>query len=273
MKILVLGSEGQIGKPFCKHLTTQGHSVTRWDKVISDEQDLSNSDNYEELCFKMSEVDKVIFLAFEVGGSKFLARADKDFGYIDENVMLMANSFAALAETGKPFLFASSQMANMHHTNYGFLKDLGERYTKSLGGWICRFWNVFGVEECEEEKTHVITDFILNAKEGSIDMRTTGKEMRQFLHTDDCSKALESWVNDEWDDVDQYYDITSFKWVSIRDIADTIKDIVGPIQINLGKATDEVQKGIKNPPSEYVRKFWEPSLSLREGIQKVMESI
>ena len=161
----------------------------------------------------------------------------------------------------------------MHHTNYGFLKDLGERYTKSLGGWICRFWNVFGVEECEEEKTHVITDFILNAKEGSIDMRTTGEEMRQFLHTDDCSKALESWVNDEWDDINQYYDITSFKWVSIRDIADTIKDLVGPIQINLGKATDEVQKGIKNPPSEYVRKFWEPSLSLREGIQKVMESI
>ena len=221
----------------------------------------------------METVDKVVFLAFEVGGSKYLATADKDFAYIDENVKLMTNTFNALALTKKPFLFASSQMANMHHTNYGFLKDLGERYTRSLGGWICRFWNVFGVEECEEEKTHVITDFILNAKEGEIKMRTTGEEMRQFLHTDDCNKALESWVNDEWDDINQYYDITSFEWVSIRDVADTIDALMGPVSLVLGKATDEVQKGIKNSPSEYIRKFWNPTISLEEGIKRVMESI
>jgi len=261
MKILVLGSEGQIGRPLCAHLTSRGHQILGWDKTNSIKEDLSDSRNIKSLIETMESVDRVVFLAFEVGGSKYLARADKDFAYIDENVKLMSNTFKALTITRKPFLFASSQMANMHHTNYGFLKDLGERYTKSLGGWICRFWNVFGVEECEDEKTHVITDFIIKAKEGKIEMRTTGEEARQFLHTDDCNRALESWVNDEWDDIGQYYDITSFEWVNIIDVANTIKDLMGPVQIILGESTDEVQRGIRNIPSEYIKRFWVPQLS------------
>jgi nucleoside-diphosphate-sugar epimerase len=268
MRVLVLGSEGQIGKPLCIHLEEQGHHVRHWDKVISKSQNLADPEYYGELCVEMHMADKVIFLAFEVGGSKFLAKADKNFEYIDENVSLMCHTFAALKYTKTPFLFASSQMANMHHTNYGFLKDLGERYTRSLGGWICRFWNVFGVEECEEEKLHVITDFLLKAQQGKIEMRTTGTESRQFLHTEDCSRALESWVDGEWDDRTQYYDITSFEWVSILDVAKTVQGIVGG-EVVPGEKEDTLQRGIKNPPSEYIRKFWEPDLSLEEGIKMV----
>jgi nucleoside-diphosphate-sugar epimerase len=132
---------------------------------------------------------------------------------------------------------------------------------------------VFGVEECEEEKTHVITDFINKAQVGEITMRTTGEEMRQFLHVEDCNKAIESWVNDAWDDNTQYYDITSFDWITIKGVAEIIKDLVGGVEILPGKATDQVQKGIKNPPSDYILKFWKPELSIQQGIQKVMEQI
>jgi len=273
MRILVLGSEGQIGKPLCTYLEAKGHQVRRWDKVRSQKEDLSKAYNLLHLMSEMGKVDKVVFLAFEVGGSKYLATADKEFAYINENVKLMAHTFTTLEYTKKPFLFASSQMANMHHTNYGFLKDLGERYTRSLDGWICRFWNVFGVEECVEEKTHVITDFINASKEGIIKMKTTGEELRQFLHVEDCNIAIESWLNGEWDDNSEYYDITSFAWASIKDVAHIIAELQGKVEIKEGRKTDEIQLGIRNKPSEYIRKFWNPRLDLREGISKVMEKM
>jgi nucleoside-diphosphate-sugar epimerase len=49
---------------------------------------------------------------------------------------------------------------------------------------------VYGKEH-DEEKSHVITDFIKMAKQdGVIKMRTDGTESRQFLYADDACEAL-----------------------------------------------------------------------------------
>lgn len=268
MKILVLGSEGQIGSPFCIMAQKNGHEIVRFDKKITSTQDLSTEVGYKTLSQTIQHCDVVIFLAFEVGGSKFLEKTDKTLDYISENVRLMDNTFRLLRVHKKPFLFASSQMSNMHHTNYGFLKDLGERYTRSIGGWICRFWNVYGYEDPNDPKSHVITDFIHMAKSGKIKMRTTGMEERQFLHTEDCSLALIHWCeNYNLYLKEEYIDITSFEWKSILDIANIIKTLI-PCEIEIGVKEDSIQSGIKNKPSEYVKNFWSPKITLLDGIQK-----
>lgn len=273
MRILVLGSEGQIGKPFCQLAESQGHTVIRFDKKIDPKyQDLSNPDAKLHYVLSSLRPDVVVFLAFEVGGSKFLETHDKSFNYISENVRLMEYTFNALRTLyGIPVLFASSQMANMHHTNYGLLKNLGERYTKAIGGYICRFWNVYGYEDPKDPKSHVITDFIHMAKtNGIIRMRTTGSEERQFLHTDDCSKALLEWCKDPSKfDKSQYLDITSFEWSSIMDVAKIVSRLTGAT-IHRGELTDLVQCGITNQPSTYMLKFWMPDISLEEGIKKLL---
>lgn len=278
MRILVLGSEGQIGAPLCEHLESKGHEVIRWDMKLSHTHNLTFEESVLELAHRAAAkpIDKVIFLTFNVGGSKYLQNADSKYQYIDDNVSIMRNTFGLLKNLqevqGAEFLFASSQMANMHHTNYGFLKDLGERYTRSLGGWICRFWNVYGVENCEPDKRHVITDFIDMAEDGAITMRTVGNEQRQFLHTDDCNRAIESWVNGEWDDPTQYYDITSFEWSTIEDVAFTVRRVVNDdAAINYGLDSDQLQGGFKNEPDPYIRKFWQPEISLEDGIRRVYE--
>jgi nucleoside-diphosphate-sugar epimerase len=270
MRILVLGSEGQIGKPLVKSLEERGHDVTRWDKVRSRHEDLSCMENQHLIDKAVTNCDAVVFLAFEVGGSKYLKEHDKSYDYINENVAIMFTVFNALKKSPKPFLFASSQMANMHHTNYGFLKDLGERYTKAMGGHICRFWNVFGYEDPKDPKSHVITDFIAMAKDGRINMRTTGNEERQFLYTDDCSEALTHWCeNHEKYDTSEYIDITSFEWNSILDVAKIIQKYI-PCEINANIDSDTIQRGIKNDPSDYIKNFWSPKLSLEEGIRKLI---
>jgi nucleoside-diphosphate-sugar epimerase len=272
MKILVLGSEGQVGKPFCEYAEYKGHQVIRFDKKLAKKfHDLSHGDNTLDVCISNYNPDVVLFLAFEVGGSKYLKQKDKTFEYISENVRLMDNTFRNLKNSGKPYLFASSQMKTMHHTNYGFLKDLGERYVQSMdNGHICKFWNVYGYEDPSDPKSHVITDFIKMAKEGEIRMMTTGREERQFLHTDDCSKALLHWCeNYESYDRSKSIDITSFEWTSILSIAQKIQKFI-PCTIQTGSKEDSIQTGIKNTPSEYVLNFWKPELSLEDGIKKLI---
>jgi nucleoside-diphosphate-sugar epimerase len=270
MKILVLGSEGQIGKPFCAYAKKGGHTVIPFDKQLGPDQDLSTDLGYKNLDNALVSCDVVLFLAFEVGGSKFLEKADKTLPYISENVRLMDNSFRLLQKHGKPFLFASSQMSNMHHTNYGFLKDLGERYTRAIGGHICRFWNVYGYEDPASPKSHVVTDFIEMAKSGLIKMRTTGEEQRQFLFVDDCLNALLQWcLNNQSISKNEYLDITSFKWNTINDVAQIISKKFN-CNIDRGIKTDTIQNGIMNTPSEYFRAFWSPKISLEEGILKLI---
>ena len=38
-------------------------------------------------------------------------------------------------------------MSNMSYSPYGVMKRVGELYTKSLGGKIVHFWNVYGIEK------------------------------------------------------------------------------------------------------------------------------
>ena len=58
----------------------------------------------------------------------------------------MENTFTMVKKFKKPFLFASSQMSNMTYSNYGILKNLGEKYSQILDGLVVKFWNVYGIE-------------------------------------------------------------------------------------------------------------------------------
>jgi nucleoside-diphosphate-sugar epimerase len=79
----------------------------------------------------------------------------------------MRNVFDVLERYKKPFVFASSQMSNMSYSPYGLAKAVGESYTKTLGGLVVKFWNVYGVEH-DLDKSHVITDFIIKAKKTKV---------------------------------------------------------------------------------------------------------
>lgn len=274
MNILILGSEGLIGAPLGEHLSKQGHIVTGMDiKKSSILEDLRTPTGKKTLFDLINEkqIDKIIFLAFQVGGSKFLKEQDKTTDYILDNTLILANTFEVLKQTKVPFLFASTQMSNMLTTNYGFLKNLGERFTRSLGdqGRICRFWNVFGKEHnTDTTKNHVITDFInmaINTKE--IKCRSSGQESRQFLHTSDCATAIETWVDGKWEDPSLYYDITSFEWVKIRDIATTIAKLTEAI---VSHGVEQDMQTRYNEPVPVILDYWKPKLTLEQGIAMVM---
>ena len=277
MIITVLGSSGQIGAYLSEYLSKKGHIVREFDVVNGEHQDMTHIPNVY-LRNAIMESDFVFFLAFDVGGSRYLKKYQHTFDFVNNNTRLMANAFGLLQEYDKPFVFASSQMSNMSYSPYGTLKRVGELYTESLGGLIVKFWNVYGIEK-DHDKAHVITDFIRKGfEEGDFEMMTDGEEVRQFLYAEDCCEGLEAVMKN----YDEFYandplHITNFDYTSIREVAIIIENefkLIGkPINILPGQASDSVQLDKRNEADRFIEKYWSPKTDLETGIAKVFEAM
>lgn len=271
MRYLVLGSRGQIGSSLCRYLLTQGHDVREFDITLDPVMDLrihANTKLTQDLCW----ADFVFHLAWDVGGSVYLERYQNTYDFIANNVKIIANSFDAIRQHSKPFIFASSQMASMSYSSYGLTKSLAEKLVQAMDGITVKFWNVYGIEH-DAEKTHVITDFINKARDtGVIDMRTDGTESRQMLHADDCSRALYI-LSQQYTQLarDGEYHITSFEWNTMLEVAEVVASHFPGAQIKPASAGDTVQKNAKNEPDPYILKYWRPEINLEQGIADIIQ--
>ena len=275
MKVTILGSGGQIGAYLTEYLRKKDYEVLEFDITNGDHQDMTHIPN-TYLRNAIMNSDFVFFLAFDVGGSHYLKKYQHTFKFIDNNTRLMANVFGYLEDYSKPFVFASSQMSNMSYSPYGVMKRVGELYTKSLDGLIVKFWNVYGIEK-DMEKAHVITDFIHKGFEsGVINMMTDGTEAREFLYAEDCCEALEK-IMEEYSNLssdDELHNTTGV-YTSILEIAQEIRklfnDIGKEVEVIPSEKKDEVQKDARNEPDPFIKKFWQPKTSVKDGLKKVFE--
>ena len=274
MKVTILGSEGQIGAYLSEYLTKKGHEVTGVDVVYGPENDLRVTPNtYVES--KIENADFVFFLAFDVGGSRYLKKYQHTFDFNNNNTRMMANTFRLLKRYNKRFVFASSQMSNMSYSPYGVMKRVGELHTTALKGLTVKFWNVYGIEK-DMEKAHVITDFIRRGfEEGEFEMLTDGTEERQFLYAEDCCEALETVMEcySDFKPEDPLH-ITSFNSTCIAKIAALIQgqfNLIGryDVKIKPGLAKDSVQMDKRNEADTYITGWWTPKTGIDQGIAKV----
>jgi len=223
--------------------------------------------------------DFVFFLAFDVGGSRYLKKYQHTFDFINNNTRIIANVFGLLEKYNKRFVFASSQMSNMSYSPYGVMKRVGELYTTALKGLTVKFWNVYGIEK-DHEKAHVITDFIKKGfEEGEFEMLTDGTEERQFLYAEDCCEALETIMENYTDfKPEDPLHITSFRSTSIKEVAGIIQgqfNLIGrhDVKIKPGLAKDSVQMDKRNEADNYIFNWWMPKTTIDNGIAKVFNEM
>lgn len=271
MKVLVLGSEGTIGRSVYKHFIKNGHEVVPWDIKIDISHDLRIPNCLDRI---LQSIDFVIFLAFDVGGAKYDVNSYK---YMDDNILLLHNTFDSLKKYKKPFIHSSSTMSNMGHNSYAVLKRLGELYTTILGGKNIRLWNVYGNEEIGI-KSHVIPDFINQAfTMNTISIRTSGLEERMFIHCDDFSNALYC-VFDNYSDIDNsIIDISSKSWTSIIEIAYIIKNHIKihyntDINIVTNNTYIDSHNKKNEPDLSIISKYWKQSISIEAGIKQMIST-
>lgn len=249
-KNLVLGGSGTIGKALCQYLDSIGQEVVNLD--LKEGFDLRDRDMND-----YAGMDYVWFLAWDVGGSKYLSSKDNQLDIIRNNTLICENVFSFLQRTKIPFMFASSQLAAVDNT-YGITKILGEQWSKLLGGKVVKFWNVYGWEE-PGEKSHVIPDLVTSGlTSGKIQLLTNGEEERQFIYMDDCVRNLVRIRDGAENDVH----LTNGHWIKIKDLAASIAKATNA-SLELGEV-----KGYNNrvdPDPNHVQ--YDFPTSLTDGIE------
>jgi nucleoside-diphosphate-sugar epimerase len=266
LRILVLGSAGLIGSAVTEELQNRAITYKEFDIRANLEQDLRVFKN-PLLKNAIEWCTHVIFLAYDIGGSKYLSTNQDKLQFISNNVRIMESTFSEIALHRKPVIFASTQMSNDISSPYGCLKRLGEFYTFALSGKIVKFWNVYGYE-ADSNRSHVVSDFIRSAaKNRSINVLTNGSEARQFIHSKDAACGLIACVN-HYDElpIDVSIDITNHYWTTIKTISEKIADRFPGTEINFSQLDDMVQNSKRNEADKTFLKYWKPLIGLEEGI-------
>lgn len=257
---LVIGSDGFIGTPLCQYLEKKGEKVIRFDIKHGEREDARTQ------TLPLTGVDMVYFLAWDVGGSKYLYEPKLQKNQLDWNMALMKNVFDQLEKSKAKFLFVSSQLSEEVDTVYGVTKRLGEVWTDLLGGVCIRVWNAYGHMEANDVKSHVISDFIYQAlTTKKITMMTNGLEWRQFTHITDLSEAFHMALHSK-NLRKTVYDASSYEWIQIIDIAQMIAQKTGA-RVIPGLKTGHDPLAL---PNKGRVPGWLPSIEIDKGISQMI---
>jgi len=270
-KVLVLGSGGLIGS-----------AVLRWLKARNYETLEVKNRRHIDLrvpgaldVFNDEPVSFVIFLACEVGGSKFIDNNGKNvqLAIIEHNLLIYQTVIQWIEHRKIPYIFTSSYLQTQPNA-YGAVKRLGEAWIKSVNvGRVVRFWNIYGHERIGL-KSHVLTDWITQCLQNkAISGRTDGTEPRQFLHADDTANAV-GIMMENYDKLDFATDVSSQRWTTLREVAEIIAQKAPhpcPITYTNEKAA---ARELIAPKTEGVHLYsiWKPDLTLEQGIEGLFEA-
>jgi len=293
-KIYIAGHRGMVGSAISRNLVKKGYTniITR----TSAELDLRNQALVNEF-FAAEKPDYVFLAAARVGGivANNTFRAD----FIYENLMIQSNIIhASYVNNVKKLMFLGSSCiypklapqplkedylltGPLEYTNepYAVAKIAGiklcEAYRKQYN---CNFisvmpTNMYGYgDNYHPNNSHVLPGLIRKVHEAKqnnapeVIVWGTGTPKREFLFADDLAEACFFLINN-YDD-EQLINVGTGKDLSIKELAELIKDIVG----YEGKIAFDSSKPDGTPRKLMdVTKLhnlgWKHTIELREGIQ------
>jgi nucleoside-diphosphate-sugar epimerase len=173
------------------------------------------------------------------------------------------DAYPALAEDGYGWekLF-SERMCRHFHEDFGL-------YTR-----VARFHNVYGPWGTwfggREKAPAAICRKVIEAKDSGkheIEIWGSGNQTRSFMYIDDCLEGVQKIMNSE---ILEPINLGSAEAVSINRLVDLVEDIAG---VRLNRKYDlDAPQGVngRNSDNTLIRRYlsWEPSIPLREGLEK-----
>jgi GDP-L-fucose synthase len=297
-KVFVAGHRGMVGSSIVRKLQAEGY--TNLILRTSSELDLKNQAAVENF-FKTEKPEYVFLAAAKVGGilANNIYRAD----FLYENLMIESNVIHQSYVHGvKKLMFLGSsciypKMApqplkeeyllsgQLEETNepYAIAKIAGiklcENYRRQYG---CNFisampTNLYGPNDNYDLKnSHVLPALIRKFSEAKelnqpyVEVWGSGKPLREFLHVDDLASACLFLMLNY--DEEQFINIGSGVDLSIADLADLIKKLVGfkgEIKWDASKPDGTPRKLMD--VSKIFSFNWRPQISLEEGIKQVID--
>jgi GDP-L-fucose synthase len=293
-KIYVAGHKGLVGSAIVRNLKKRGYKniITR----THGELDLKNQKAVEEF-WREEEPEYVYLAAAKVGG--ILANDQYPADFIYENLMIQNNVIKAAHDfNAKKLLFLGStciypknapQPIKEEYLLSGYLEPTNEAYAiaKIAGLEMCKFFkrqygdnfiscmptNLYGpYDNFDLKSSHVLPALIRkfhDAKEKgkpTVEIWGTGTPLREFLHVDDMADAcvflMENYNGEE------HVNIGTGEEVSIKQLAETVKEIIGykgQLLFNSDKPDGTPRK--LTDITKLHDLGWKHSINLKEGIE------
>ncbi|WP_283680558.1 GDP-L-fucose synthase [Clostridium perfringens] len=252
-KIYVAGHRGLVGSAIVRNLEEKGFKniICRTHKEL----DLTNQNEVRRF-FEEERPEYVFLAAAKVGGIHANNTYPADFIY--ENLMIQNNVIKAAHDFEvKKLLFLGStciypkmapQPIKEDYLLTGSLEETNEAYAvaKIAGLEMCKFFkrqygdnfiscmptNLYGPNDNFDLKnSHVLPALIRKFHEAKVqnsevvEVWGTGKPLREFLYVDDMADACVFLMENY--DGEQHVNIGTGVEVSIRELAETVKEVVG----------------------------------------------
>ncbi|EKX33445.1 hypothetical protein GUITHDRAFT_166454 [Guillardia theta CCMP2712] len=288
--VLVLGSGGLVGQEVVRWLRQNGYNIAhvrnRLHIDLREHGFIDRKRRKYELTgylgalgvFNGTKIDHCMFLACEVGGSKFIESSAQNLqlGIIESNLRIYQNVLPWLADRKIPFTFTSSYLQGTENS-YGVVKRLGEQWIRNLDGLgkTLRLWNVYGAEAIGL-KSHVLSDWAQQCvQQGSATSRTDGLEERQFVHVSDVADALGVAMLHH-QALPSETDISTGEWINMRTAANELEMAARQKSLDCHVSFSETpathRERLSPKFNSMLHEIWQPQVSLRDGCRRVLES-
>jgi nucleoside-diphosphate-sugar epimerase len=306
--VVVAGGGGFIGGHLVADLLSEGYRVRsvdlkpldEWYQVHDDAENVVSDLQLRDACMQaLTGADEVYNLAADMGGMGFIEsnKALCMLSVLINTHMLQAAQehevqrffysssacvYAADKQTnpGNPGLRESDAYPAMPEDGYGWEKLFSERmcrhFREDFGLYtrVARYHNVYGPEGTwsggREKAPAAICRKVAEAKLSGlneIEIWGDGEQTRSFMYISDCIYGSKVILDS---DIREPINLGSNEMVTINQLVDIVEDIAG---VTLKRRYDlSAPKGVRGRNSDNTmiqqRLAWEPSTSLREGLEK-----
>lgn len=308
VNVLVAGAGGFIGGHLVEFLLAKGYGVravdkkpqTQWYQRNTSIENLTLDLSLLPNCYTaMQGVDEVYNLAADMGGMGFI---ENNKALCMLSVLINTHLLQAAKDVGaKRFFFASSACVYAAgkqvitdvtalkegdaypaepEDGYGWEKLFSERMCRhfredfGIATRVARYHNVYGpfgtYAGGREKAPAAICRKVIDAKmsgKHEIEIWGDGEQTRSFMFIDDCLKGTFDILQSDWQEP---INLGSHEMVSINQLVDIVESIAG-IKLKRSYKLD-APKGVRgrNSDNELIKKVfgWEPSIKLRDGLEK-----
>jgi nucleoside-diphosphate-sugar epimerase len=274
--------------------------VDNWYQVFDDVDNVVTNLQHLDSCRSVCEgVTEVYNLAADMGGMGFI---ENNKALCMLSVLINTHLCMAAQEAGaNRYFFASSACVYnadkqkcedvvplqeddaypaMPEDGYGWEKLFSERMCRhfredfGVETRVARFHNVYGPygtwDGGREKAPAAICRKVIHAKftgQHEIEIWGDGKQTRSFMYIDDCLKGIDMIAHSE---IKEPINLGSSEIVTINGLVDIVEDIAGVTlkrQYNL-----KAPKGVngRNSDNTLIQQYlgWEPSITLRDGLER-----
>lgn len=308
LSILVAGAGGFIGGHLTKTLLSQGYRVRavdkkpqwQWYQRFPEAENLTLDLQDKDACIQaVNGCDWVYNHAADMGGMGFIER---NKGLCMLSVLINTHLLMAAKQCGATrFYYASSACVYAGYKQketenpglkeadaypadpedgYGWEKLFSERMCRhfredfGLQTRFARYHNVYGpfgtFDGGREKAPAAICRKVIAAKlsgDKEIEIWGDGHQTRSFMYIDDCVQGTQAIMKS---DIIEPLNLGSSEMVSINQLVDMIEEIGG---IKLKRSYNlDAPKGVRGRSSDNTRikelLNWEPSISLKSGLEK-----